>query len=71
MWILIHSTYIFQYFSYFATFKHFNFAMKIQLNSCFRHIDLMVKDDLERKLLRSQLDQKGKVRLGRIFGALP
>ena len=31
----------------------------------------MVKDDPERKLLRSQLDQKGIVRLGRIFGALP
>jgi hypothetical protein len=29
----------------------------------------MVKEDFERKLLRSQLDQKGKLRLGRVFGS--
>jgi len=28
----------------------------------------MVKDDMERAALRSQLSGKGKVRLGRIFG---
>ena len=29
----------------------------------------MVKDDFERKHLRNQLDMKGKIRLGRVFGS--
>ena len=33
------------------------------------YIALMVKGDFEQQLLRAQLDQKGEIRLGRVFGS--
>jgi len=43
--------------------------MHEQIDQNDKYIDLMVKEDFERKLLRTHLDQKGKVRLGRCLGS--
>ena len=45
------------------------YKILVKENLCFRYIALMVKEDFERKLLRDQLDMKGKIRLGRVFGS--
>jgi len=43
--------------------------MHHQIDENDKYIALMVAEDYERKLLRSQLNDKGKVRLSRIFGS--
>jgi len=43
--------------------------MHQQIDQNDKYIDLMIKEDFERKLLRTHLDQKGKVRLSRCLGS--